>query len=162
MDVAAEKTIRQKRKSAQEKIYRSRLTTRLYQLMGSMDIGELESLVEAAEKISGVNKRIYDRIPCLISADCLYEKTMFQQYVRDISQGGLFIETRDRMSVGTPITMTLSLAHYHKPFKVAGEIVRETPKGFGVKFQTTSSIQDELIKTFVSTVEKFKNGAARP
>jgi hypothetical protein len=43
-----------------------------------------------------------------------------------------------------------------KPFKVVGKVVRSTPNGIGVKFQTASQIQSDLIKGLVKKVEAFK------
>ena len=70
--------------------------------------------------------------------------------------GGVFMETRESFSEGEEILLTLSMAHYLKPFKIAGEIVWSTPRGIGVKFKIMSQVQQELIQNLVKQVEKFK------
>jgi Tfp pilus assembly protein PilZ len=75
--------------------------------------------------------------------------------------GGVFLETRESFSEGEEILLTLSMAHYSKPFKITGEIVRSTPRGIGVKFKIVSQVQlsqvqQGLIQNLVKQVEKFK------
>jgi Tfp pilus assembly protein PilZ len=135
---------------------RKRLTTRLSELIKDMPESQLASLVESAEEITGIKKRVHNRVSCLITADCLHQNHASNNYIQDISFGGVFIETSEPYALGDEITLTLSLSHHVKPFKITGTIVREVPNGFGVQFKTISQVQEMLIKGMVEKVEELR------
>ncbi|MFC1814042.1 PilZ domain-containing protein [Thermodesulfobacteriota bacterium] len=135
---------------------RTRLTTRLSELIKEMSEGQLASLVESAEEITGIKKRLHKRVSCLITADCLHQSRASNNYIKDIGFGGVFIETSEPFALGDEITLTLSLSHHVKPFKITGTVVRSVPDGVGVQFKTMSQVQDMLIKGMVEKVEELK------
>ena len=57
-----------------------------------------------------------------------------QDFIQNISDHGLFIETANRFSNGQRVMLTFTLSNTQKTVKVRGEIVRTTPKGFEVEF----------------------------
>jgi len=135
---------------------RKRFTARLSELIKEMSESQLASLVESAEEITGIKKRLHKRIPCLITADCLHQSRAANNYIQDISFGGVFIETSEPYALGDEITLTLSLSHHVKPFKITGTIVRSVSNGVGVEFKTMSQVQEMLIKGMVEKVEELK------
>lgn len=155
----AEKEARQAQEKAQAaeiKMAKERVSSRLSELIEKMDDDQLACLLEAAEGLFGKKKRIHERVECLITADCVYQNRAVNHFVKDISLGGVFIETSESFSEGEEITMTLSFSHHLKPFKITGIIVRSTPNGIGVQFKTMSQVQQELIQNIVKQVAKFK------
>jgi Tfp pilus assembly protein PilZ len=135
---------------------RKRLSARLSELIKEMSEGQLASLVESAEEIIGIKKRVHKRISCLITADCLHQSRASNNYIKDIGFGGVFIETSQPFALGDEITLTLSLSHHVKPFKITGTVVRTVPDGVGVQFKTMSQVQDMLIKGMVEKVEELR------
>lgn len=155
----AEKQALQAQKEAQAaevQMAQERIASRLLELIEKMDKEQLASMLEAAEELFGKKKRIHQRVACLITADCVYQNRASNHFIKDISLGGVFIETSESFSEGEEIAMTLSFSHHSKPFKITGEIVRSTPNGIGVQFKTMSQIQQELIQNIVKQVAKFK------
>lgn len=151
-----EKLAKKEAEVAEKQTQKERISERLFELIEKMTESQLESLLAAAEELLGKKKRVHERFTCLITADCVYHHRAYNNYVKDISVGGVFMETREPFSQGEAILLTLSMAHYSKPFKITGEIVRLTPEGVGVKFKTMSQVQEELIQNLVKQVEKFK------
>ena len=49
------------------------------------------------------------RRPCLINADCRIKGNNFRSYILDISIGGVFIETGERVPAGEPILLNFTL-----------------------------------------------------
>lgn len=141
---------------AQQEQEQKRVSSRLFELIEKMNESQLVSLLEKAEELHGKKKRVHDRVACLITADCVYQSRAFNHYVKDISLGGVFIETTESPPEGEEIAMTLSFSHHPKPFKIAGEVVRKTPSGIGVQFKTMSQVQQELIQNIVQQVAKFQ------
>jgi Tfp pilus assembly protein PilZ len=117
--------------------------------------------LDFAEEMLGKKKRVHERVPCLITTDYVYKTRAYQAYIQDISLGGVFIETSDDISEGDEIRLTLSLAHFFKPFKISGEIVRRDKKGIGVRFKRESQVQEELIKGLVAKVAEFQKKRAK-
>lgn len=140
----------------EKELEKERVSSRLSELIGRMTDDQLENLLEFAEGLYGKKKRKHERYSCLITTDCVYKSRAFNDFIKDISFGGVFIETKESFSLGEDITLTISFSHYSKPFKIAGEIVRIAPSGIGVKFKTISQIQEELVQNLVKQVGKFK------
>jgi len=135
---------------------RERLAARLFELIEDMSESHLASLIEHAEELQGIKKRKHKRLSCLITADCLHQSRASNNYIKDISFGGVFIETRESFAKGDEIRLTLSLSQHVKPFKITGEIVRTTAEGVGIQFKTVSQVQEDLIKNMVEKVEEFQ------
>lgn len=67
----------------------------------------------------------------------------YEDFIQDISAGGVFIETQAHFIVGQTLSMTLPLPGHQNYMQVSGEVVRVSPGGVGVKFNET--IQELLI-----------------
>ena len=53
---------------------------------------------------------------------------------KNISKGGVFIETRDPFAIGQIITLVISRTKIEKGVMLKGEVVHRRPEGFGLKF----------------------------
>ncbi len=95
-----------------------------------------------------VEKRGNNRRACLISADYNVGKEAFIGYILDISAFGVFIETNVIFPAGQKLSMSFSLPNYQKPFNFKGQIVWSGSQGIGVKFDSLSPRQKEILKTF--------------
>jgi len=145
-----------KEKAEKKKLRKKRIIERLAGLIKKMDDNQLISLLEKANDIFEKKDRTHPRLDCLVQAEYVIQNKAYQDYIKDISMGGAFIETSEKFDEGQDITMTLSLSHHVKPFKVIGKVARSMPDGIGVKFVLASQVQEELIKTFVDKVEEFR------
>lgn len=151
-----EKLAKEEAEAAERQKEKKQKVVHLDDLIKKMDENQLLSLLEYAEELHGKKKRRHDRISCLVMADCLYKGRAFNNYCKDISSSGVLIETRDPFEVGEEITMTLSLSHHIKPFRVKGEIVRNTPQGVGIEFKTLTQVQKEMVQIMVKKLEGLK------
>jgi hypothetical protein len=68
--------------------------------------------------------------PVYFSADNRY----YQGLIRDISRGGLFIQTADSISLGHEIHLVIPGTKFDKNVMIRGKVVRLSRKGVGVKF----------------------------
>jgi Tfp pilus assembly protein PilZ len=151
------KRAREKASVTTKKERREQAIKRIVAIAEVLDDRQLETLLAAATDLFERKSRAHPRIGCLIATDYVTRKRAYQDYVKDISLGGVFIETREKFDVGEDITLTLSLSHHFKPFKMHGIIVRADPQGIGVRFETVSALQQDLIKDFVAKIEKFNS-----
>ena len=151
-----EKIAQQEAQASEERAKRKQTVGRLSELVSQMSMEQLEGLIVSAEELLGKKKRVHDRVPCLITADCVCQGKAANTFVKDISMGGVFIESVDALTEGAEVTLTLSFAHHSKPFRISGDVVRSSPRGFGVQFKPLGQVQKELVQNLVEQVAKFK------
>lgn len=81
-------------------------------------------------------RRLAPRIPCSTAVAYATQTLSNIEYIQDISAWGVFIRTKEPVSVGEDITMTIPpQTGSNSSIKIIGEVVRTTPKGIGVKFK---------------------------
>ena len=93
----------------------------------------LEELEEKLHDIKS-DQRQHHRNPLAVPVEYIARDRAFSDFIQNISAGGMFIETRQPLSVGQELSMSISLFCFNDPIKIAGKIVRTTPQGVGVKF----------------------------
>ncbi len=89
------------------------------------------------------------RKSCLINAHYSIQGNSFLSYILDISIGGVFIETSERVPVGETITLNFTLPSLSQPFTMSGRIAWSGPQGFGVKFERIPNPQGNAIKKYI-------------
>jgi len=82
----------------------------------------------------GSEKRKHLRMPCTSPVDYVIQDRVYRNLSRDISVGGLFVETWESFSVGQMIALTIPLIDNQESVKFEGKVVRTDPQGIGVKF----------------------------
>jgi uncharacterized protein (TIGR02266 family) len=78
-------------------------------------------------------------------------------WATDISRGGLFINTRKPLPVGTPVRLTLQLPAAKCPVDIAGRVARvsevgnavNTAPGMGIEFTDLDGAKRREIEAFV-------------
>ena len=87
-------------------------------------------------------KRRNPRIPCFVAVDYVTQGRAFTEFIKDTSQGGMFIETCEAFKIGETLSLTYSPPDKKRPIKISGEVVRKSQKGIGVKCES-NPIQNE-------------------
>jgi Tfp pilus assembly protein PilZ len=77
----------------------------------------------------------------------------YRDFIHDISENGIFIETSNEFSVGQKILMTFASPDHDKPFKIHGKIRHTHNDGIGVKFNIESQVQQLVLKNFVDMIQ---------
>ena len=109
----------------------------IFEIIDDMSETEMRQLLKDLEnwQKSKNEKRKYPRRSTLIditySAD---QRRIFEDFVRNISADGLFIETNLLSELGQKLTMTFSHPGSGAPIKVLGKVLRVDSGGIGVKF----------------------------
>ena len=93
------------------------------------------------------------RKPCLIKANYRIQERNYSSYILDISIGGVFIDADTQFPVGRGLLLKFSLPDRPQTITFAGKIVWSTARGFGVKFEKVSVLQNEMLKSFVELKE---------
>ncbi|MDY6953854.1 MAG: PilZ domain-containing protein, partial [Thermodesulfobacteriota bacterium] len=93
-------------------------------------------LLHVLEESLSINRRRHARKPCSIAVTCSAYR-VFADFISNISAGGAFIQTSSPCLLGERLTMTFSVPEGEKTLNVAGQIVRTTKDGVGVRFTGT-------------------------
>jgi hypothetical protein len=91
----------------------------------------------------------------------------YKDFIQNISTGGVFIETRLTPGAGQKVAMSFPLPNSQQHVKIAGEIVRTSLQGIGVKFILMGQIDTKLNlhgleagnQNFFSTIKEEKKMA---
>ena len=116
---------------------RNEIRVFIFEIIDDMSYTEMRNLLKDLEnwRKSKNEKRKYPRKSTLI--DITYssdQRRIFEDFVRNISAAGLFIETNLVSELGQKLTMTFSHPSSGDPVKVIGKVIRADSKGIGVKF----------------------------
>jgi hypothetical protein len=111
------------------------LTRRLLERVAGMSFEEQRVLLEMLETRTDVEKRELPRRASALVVTYTDACRRYQDLARDISAGGMFIETRERLVVGDQIRIAFRLPDVSAPIRLSGKIVRTSPTGFGVQFE---------------------------
>lgn len=109
----------------------------IFEIIDNMSDKEVRQLLKNLEnwQKSKNEKRTHPRRSTYMDITYLSDqRRIFKDFVRNISAGGLYVETNLVTEVGQKLTMTFSHPDSSYPIKVLGRIIRVEPNGFGVKF----------------------------
>jgi CheY-like chemotaxis protein/Tfp pilus assembly protein PilZ len=97
------------------------------------------------------NQRKHSRYDCLVGVDYDISDWTYQCYMRDISEGGAYIETEQPIKVGQRLTMSLTSPVLERTCAINGTVVRRDPKGIGVRFENLTLQQKQVIRCLTET-----------
>ncbi|MFO7716447.1 PilZ domain-containing protein [Desulfosarcina sp.] len=129
----------------------NRLTQRLIQAVARLTPQRKQMLDELLQEWERLDYREDSRIACFLPVDYSTSDRVYQDFINNLSQGGVFIETMSPFRAGQAISLTFSLPTAQKTFKISGAIVRTEEDGIGVKFtKKLTPYQKELIHSAVT------------
>jgi len=91
--------------------------------------------LEELEDMVFEGKRKHTRKPLLTVVDYATQGHAYRDFLKNISAGGVFIETSLPIAIGQELSLTFALPTHRKHIKITGEVVRISPQGIGVKFK---------------------------
>ena len=111
-----------------------------------------EALLEGVARLLGIPRRRHLRVACTFTAGITDSGRQFDGTVENISEGGMFLRSPRRFTVGMAVRIVFSLPPMQEPIKVLGEVVRtedlgEDSFGLGVQFlEMTPASRDTLTR----------------
>lgn len=130
---------------SEEKADSANLMKRITDLIATLSNEKKRMLLETLIEWQQKDQRSDHRITCLIAVDYATQKRAYQDFMQDLSKGGVFIETREPLNIGEAISLTFSVPQSDNHFKIAGKIVRSDDRGVGVEFNTKLSRDQEAV-----------------
>jgi uncharacterized protein (TIGR02266 family) len=138
--------------ASEQDMAKGSVTARLIDLISKLPADAQEVLLAKLEEKLGIYSRKHTRKEFTAEVDFSTEDQAYKELIKDISPGGLFIETRAPLAVGQEITLLLSFPDQERPMKILGEVVRATEEGIGVKFKHPSPVVEEVLANFVDQI----------
>jgi len=128
-----------------------KLTERLIRAVAKLSPQRKQMLDELLTKWERLDYREDSRIPCFLPVDYSINDRVYQDFINNLSKGGVYIDTLSPFSVGQLISLIFTLPSVQKTFKISGTIVRTEQDGIGVKFtKDLTSYQKELIHSAIN------------
>jgi Tfp pilus assembly protein PilZ len=114
---------------------------------------KMRQLLQFLDEEQIPEKRRYGRKDFIRVIDYTVGDRYYRDFIQDMSEGGLFIETSNEFSAGQKIKMSFISPDYQKPFKIHGEIIHAKTDGIGVKFKIESQVQESVLKNYVNMIQ---------
>ena len=130
----------------------SSATARLFELIENMSEDEQLILLKELKQRTFKERRKHERKPFFIVVDYSAEERVYKDWIKNISAGGVFIETHMPFSVGQEVSLTFPLPNYQKYIKIIGKVVRIDLQGIGVRFKMANQDQEKMIKSLLETI----------
>jgi len=83
---------------------------------------------------SVIDLRRFQRKPLRRATIYACQNHYYAGLTKNISKGGIFIETRNPLRSGQIVTLVISRTRIEKGVMLKGEVVHWRPEGFGLKF----------------------------
>ncbi|MBW1693066.1 MAG: PilZ domain-containing protein [Deltaproteobacteria bacterium] len=118
------------------------IRSRISKIISSMSEIELQKLLKGLEKwhqSSRISKREHPRKGASIYAFLEADDLSFNDFIKNVSSGGLYIETEAPLSINKELFIRFLHPDTGMLTRVTGKIVRVDSKGLGVQFDEPRS-----------------------
>lgn len=130
----------------------SRLIRRIIEL-SQKEQEKLLRQIEAGPSGNGpAPERLHERKSCLIAVDYAVNGRAYRNFIQDISSGGMFIETREKLTVGQEMMFAFTVSNAGSPIKCRGEVAWACPDGVGVRFRDLPKLQENILRATIRTL----------
>ena len=100
-----------------------------------------------------IERRKHSRKTCFFAeVDYAASNGVFTDPIKNISHGGVFIETDKTLLVGDDVTMLFSDLAQIDLIRVGGDIIRTMPTGVAVKFDIDDEMKKKNMEKFIDMV----------
>lgn len=112
-----------------------------------------------------IEKRGAQRVPVRLEVNFQSIDSFLSEYAMNISQGGMFVSTRNPLETGTKLSLQISLPEAKVPIKIQGEVAWAIPyeksssviPGMGIKFKELNDGDRAQLEEFI---EKLRSQSA--
>ncbi len=111
------------------------ITEHLITKIRNMSYDQKQALLKILEDEKSSNQRKHERTPSNVTAMFTSSVCFGEEYIRDISLGGVFIETTEHFEIGQSLKLAIPVMNEERYINVTGKIVRVSPAGIGIEFE---------------------------
>ena len=133
---------------------RQLLIARFFLLINQLQEADLLKFMNHYEQKRFAMLREFPRVPCNISLDLAANGRAINCFATDISAGGMFVESCESFSMGQSVSICFSLGQNQLPLKLKGSVVRLEHGGIGVKYESLTRYQIEILKDLINRLHR--------
>jgi len=126
---------------------------KLFQIILNLPEDKQLELLQHAEDLLIKERRAFVRKTCSIPVSYATYDRVYSNTIKNISQKGVFIETKRPLFVGEELILSFSMPGFGKAFKVKGEIVQVSRSGIGVEFKNMSPYIEEMMSSLINRMK---------
>lgn len=140
---------------------RQLLIARFFLLINQLQESDLLRFMNRYERKRFAMLREFPRVPCNISLDLAADGRAIKCFAMDISAGGMFVESCEGFNMGQPVSICFSLPQNHLALKLKGSVVRLEHDGIGIKYESLTGYQLEIMKNLIDRLHRQANSQFR-
>jgi len=106
---------------------------------------------EDERQVKKAEMRQHQRYDCHIKVEFDISDWSYEGVIKNISLGGVYIETHHPVTVGSEIMLGLTSLDDWRHCTIKGTVVRRDAKGVGVAFQGLSLYQQQVVQSFLKS-----------
>ena len=111
-----------------------------------------EALLKKGRELLSKEKRA-PRKSCKIPVKYKTFDRVYSDQIMNISQSGVFIETRRPIFVGEEILMDFKIEGVNKTLKIKGEVVHASNRGVGIEFKNVDPTLSQVMPAILDLIE---------
>ena len=118
--------------------------SKLIKLILKLNEEHQKALLKKGQELLSKEKRA-PRKSCRIPVRYKTFDRMYSDRIMNISQSGVFIETRRPIFVGEEILMDFKIEGVNKPLKIKGKVVHTSSRGVGIEFKNVDPTLSQIM-----------------
>ena len=118
--------------------------SKLIKLILDLNEEHQEALLKKGQELLSKEKRA-PRKSCRIPVKYATFDRVYSDRIMNISQSGVFIETRRPIFVGEEILMDFQIEGVNKPLKIEGKVVHTSSRGVGIEFKNVDPTLSQIM-----------------
>jgi Tfp pilus assembly protein PilZ len=136
-----------------EKIKHYNVTiSELIKLILSLNEEHQQALLKKGRELQSKEGRS-PRKSCQIPVKYRTFDRVYSDRIMNISQSGVFIETRRPIFVGEEIVMDFKIEGVNKPLKIRGKVVNASNRGVGIEFKSVDPALSQVMPAILEMIE---------
>ena len=123
-------------------------------LINQLEEDDLLRFMSRYERKRFAMLREFPRVPCNISLDLAANGRAINCFATDISAGGMFVESCESFTMGQSVSICFSIGQDQLPLKLKASVVRLEHGGIGVKYESVTQYQVEILKDLINRLHR--------
>lgn len=140
---------------------RQLLIARFFLLINQLNETDLLRFMNRYEQKRFAMLREFPRVPCNITLDLAADDRAVNCFAMDISAGGMFVESCEPFTMGQTVSICFSLDDDNLALKLKGRVLRLEHRGLGIKYESLTSYQLEIMKDLINRLHRQLNSRFR-
>jgi hypothetical protein len=133
---------------------RQLLIARFFLLINQLSEADMLRFMNRYEQKRFSMLREFPRVPCNITLDLAADGRAINCSAMDISAGGMYVESCESFAMNQPVSICFSVVDDQLALKIKGRVIRLEQGGIGIKYESLTSYQIEIMKNMIDRLQR--------